>query len=196
MARWRPRVAVYTLNIATTPPGGDLEYVRHTHTEPSTSPDRHVSYRGRPCPRGTGTDKEDTRAFVFPIRPGRREHVIATTKPDQKAQEATGRYVRTECPRHLWPHFQDALKRSKASFTTGVCNGSVEVLVAERGVAVAERFGLAVGGRASDPWPAKLKANEARDKFRKAAGPDPTDPFEIAFRRYAAEARARKTETP
>ena len=112
----------------------------------------------------------------------------------QKAVEATGRYWRTECPRHLWPRLHDALVRSKAGFATGMCNGSVEVLVAERGVAVAERFGLAIGGRASDPWPAKLKANEARDKFRNAAGPDPLDPFEVAFRRYAEEVRAGERE--
>jgi hypothetical protein len=153
----------------------------------------HTVFLGPLALRGSSADKRQTTP-VFPIRPGRREHVIAKTKPAQKGQEAPGPYWRTECPRHLWPHFHDALARSKARFTTGITNGSVEVLVAERGLAVAERFGLAVGGRASDPWPAKLKANEARDKFRNAAGPDRLDPFEVAFRRYAEEVRAGERE--
>lgn len=84
----------------------------------------------------------------------------------------------------------DAIRQAKAALTTGECGTVLELLLTNKGVTVAKRFGLEPQGVGRDPWPRRLPPGDGAQRYRNAREAPPDDPLERAFRAYAAEVRA------
>ena len=100
--------------------------------------------------------------------------------------------IRVNMARWQWPAAHNLLVDAVVPFATASNNGRLDVLLTPEGVDALRPLGLTPDGTGKSPWSAKLERNGGRTEFTGAQGPDPTDPFEVAFRKYAAEVRAGK----
>ena len=167
------------------------------------------------APRVRHADKRQTKAPIA-SRPERREHGMAKKRSDpdkfldrlrgfkrhddaedrlqRRVNRAAGSLtsgIRVNMARWQWPAAHNLLVAAAVPFTTASNNGRLDVLLTQEGVDALQPLSLTPNGTGKSPWPAKLERNGARAEFTRAKGPDPTDPLEAAFRRYAAEAHAR-----
>ena len=99
-------------------------------------------------------------------------------------------------PRFLWPAVQDHLRRSRATFETGLPNGqrhTLEVYTNFAGAQALEQQGIRTRLVKRGPvWAdrERLDPGVGSEAF-KAAKPRPRDdPFDVAFRKYADEVLA------
>ena len=137
--------------------------------------------------------RSDPDKFLDRLR-GFKHHDNAGDRLQRRVNRSAGSLtsgIRVNMARWQWPAAHNLLVAAAVPFTTAGNNGRLDVLLTQEGVDALLPLGLTPDGTAKSPWTAKLEPNGARSEFKRAQGPDPTDPFEVAFKRYAAEVRAR-----
>ena len=160
--------------------------VQHARSRDRLTP--QLASKGYPVPR----TEEELRSLLDGATANRNgQH-----RPTNSVDTAPERLWRVQCPRHMWPTVHDAIRRAKAKLTTGTCNTTLELLLSDKGVKVARRFGLQPQGVGRDPWPGRLRAGDGVKRYRDAENAPPDDPLEAAFRREAARIRAARSVNP